>query len=326
MRDRGTEQQVSQPLVVILGPTAVGKSRVAVHLAQALGTEILTADSRQVYRGMDIGTEKPDAVDRSAVPHRLIDLVDPDQPFNVGIYRRAALEEISRVRQAGHLPLVVGGTGLYIRALTRGLWDGPSADWNVRTQLMEEAQRDGSSRLHARLAAVDPDLAERLHPHDTVKIIRGLEVYQLIGKPLSGMHQSHGFQDTPFFPLLIGLHRDRQALYQRINARIDSEIARGLVEETERLLGQGYGRHLPSMKGLGYRQISGYLTAEYDFDEAIQRLKRDTRHFAKRQMTWFRKEPNIEWISLDEGISSEKIAEDILVRVQRYQSQLTEGR
>lgn len=321
----GTEQQGGQPLVVILGPTAVGKSQIAVHLAQALGTEILAADSRQVYKGMDIGTEKPTVGDRGGVPHRLIDLVDPDQPFNVGMYRRSALEEIRRVQQVGRLPLVVGGTGLYIRALTRGLWDGPPADWNVRAQLMEEAQRHGSSGLYARLSAVDPDLAGGLHPHDTVKIIRGLEVYQLVGRPLSQIHRSHGFQDQPFSSLLIGLHRDRQALYQRIDDRIDSEITRGLVEETEKLLNQGYGRHLSSMKGLGYRQISGFLRAEYDFDEAVRMLKRDTRHFAKRQMTWFRKEPHVQWISLSEDTSSEKIAMEILERVQRFHAQLTEG-
>ncbi len=315
---------MSYPLVVLLGPTAVGKSRIGLYLAQALGTEILTADSRQVYRGMDIGTEKPDSADRQAVSHRLIDMVAPDEHFNVGIYRRLALKEITRVQKSGHLPLVVGGTGLYIRALIRGLWDGPPADWKVRGDLMEEARLQGSLHLHTRLARVDPELAKRLHPHDTIKIIRGLEVYHITGKPLSGIHRSHGFQERSFSPLLIGLHRERQVLYQRIHDRIDSEISRGLVEETEQLLQQGYGRHLSSMKGLGYRQISGYLAGEYDFDEAIQRLKRDTRHFAKRQMTWFRKEAGIEWLTVEESHSPQKIAEDILNRVRRYQSQLTE--
>ena len=318
-------QSVGRPLVVLLGPTAVGKSQIALHLAQALGTDILTADSRQVYRGMDIGTEKPDATDRRTVPHRLIDLVEPDQPFNVGMYRRAALEEINRVHRTGRLPFVVGGTGLYIRALTRGLWDGPSADWTVRTFLMKEAERLGSSKLHARLTKVDPDLAERLHPNDTVKIIRGLEVYHVLGKPLSVEHQTHRFEDSVFSPLLIGLQRNRQALYQRIDARIESEISRGLVKETEGLLQRGYGRHLSSMKGLGYRQMAGFLAAEYDFDEAIRRLKRDTRRFAKRQMTWFRKEPHIEWLNVNEESSSEHIAEEIFERVQGYQSRLTGG-
>ena len=307
-----------KPLVVVVGPTAVGKSQIGICLAKALGTELLTADSRQVYRGMDIGTEKPDVLERQGIPHRLIDLVDPDQPFNVGTYRRLALVEIDRLHQSGRVPLVVGGTGLYVRALIRGLWEGPSADWSLRARLDKQARSKGAASLHQELARVDPDLASRLHPNDEAKIIRGLEVYHLLGRPLSEIQRRHGFKEKTFSPLLIGLIRERRGLYQRIDDRVDLELSKGLLEETQRLLSQGYGRHLASMKGLGYRQMAGYLAGEYDFDEAVLRLKRDTRHFAKRQMTWFRKEPSITWVGISEGESSEEVAGKVLEHIDEY--------
>lgn len=306
-----------KPLIVLLGPTAVGKSQLAIRLAKALGTDVLTADSRQVYRGMDIGMDKPAPEERQGVPHRLLDLVEPDQPFNVGEYRRCALSEIDRLYGERRIPLVVGGTGLYIRALVRGLWTGPSADWALRQRLMEEAGRDGAESLHHRLAAVDPDLAGRLHPHDQVKIIRALEVHQLSGRPLSDVHREHSFAESTFVPLLIGLTRERDALYRRIEERVDLQLAKGLVDETRRLLAR-YGRHLGSMKGLGYRQMAGYLAGEYSYDEAVRRLKRDTRHFAKRQMTWFRKEPGIQWLSIAEQETVEQVSLRALELVDRF--------
>lgn len=312
-----------RPLIVVVGPTAVGKSRVAVQVAQVLGTEVLTADSRQVYRGMDIGMDKPTMQERRGVPHRLIDLVEPDQPFNVGLYRRRALAEIGRLYSEGRIPLVVGGTGLYVRALVRGLWEGPSADWNLRERLMQEASRaGGAEHLHRELARVDPDSAERLHPHDRVKIIRALEVHQLSGRPLSEAHREHAFAEAAFAPLLIGLTQDRGILYRLIEERVDAQLANGLVQETQRLLARGYGRQLGSMKGLGYRQIAGYLAGEYSYEEAVRRLKRDTRHFAKRQMTWFRKEPDLTWLSIAESEPAEKVSARILEQVERFLSGL----
>jgi tRNA dimethylallyltransferase len=313
-----------RPLIVVVGPTAIGKSRVAVRLAQALGTEVLTADSRQVYRGMDIGTDKPTPEERQGVPHGLIDLVEPDRAFNVGEYRRLALSEIDRLSGDGRIPLVVGGTGLYVRALVRGLWEGPAADWSLRERLMQEAGREGGAEhLHRELARVDPDSAGRLHPHDQVKIIRALEVHHLSGRPLSEAHRTHAFTDATFAPLLVGLTQERDALYRRIEERVDSQLAKGLVQETQRLLACGYGRHLGSMKGLGYRQIAGYLAGEYAYEEAVRRLKRDTRHFAKRQMTWFRKEPDITWLSIDESEPIERVSVRILELIQRFLSDLT---
>lgn len=307
----------SRPLVVLLGPTAVGKSQVAISLAKTWGTEVLAADSRQVYRGMDIGMDKPTLEERQGVPHRLIDLVDPDQRFNVGEYRRLALVEIARLHEEDRLPLVVGGTGLYIRALLRGLWEGPSADWDFRQQLEREAEQHGVDVLHQRLARVDPESAARLHKRDLVKIIRALEVYHLSGESLSDAHRRHAFAEQPFRAITIGLTRERGALYRRVDERVEAQLAKGLVEETRRLLDQRYGRQLGSMKGLGYRQISGYLAGEYDFQEAVRRLKRDTRHFAKRQLTWFRREPGIEWLQLGEDETASAVAERIDRRVRQ---------
>ncbi len=307
---------------MVVGPTAVGKSRVAILLAKALGTDVLTADSRQVYRGMDIGMDKPTLEERQGVPHRLIDLVEPDEPFNAGEYRRRALGEIERLYGSGKIPLVVGGTGLYVRALLRGLWEGPQADWSLRERLEDEAREKGAGHLHRELARVDPESAARLHPHDRVKIIRALEVHRLSGRPLSESHRRHAFADTSFLPLLIGLTRERGALYRRIEQRVDEQVAKGLVEETRSLLEKGYGRQLGSMKGLGYRQIAGCLAGECSHEEAVRRLKRDTRHFAKRQLTWFRKEPGITWLSIDEQESFESLSSRILDLVDRFLSEL----
>lgn len=298
----------SRPLIVLLGPTAVGKSRVAIPLAKALKTEILAADSRQVYRGMDIGTDKPGVVEREGVLHRLIDLVEPDQLFNAGMYRRYALAEIARLHVEGRIPLVVGGTGLYIRALVRGLWEGPPADWHYRRRLYERAALYGPDFLYRELAQVDPEIAAQLHPRDQAKIIRALETYHLLGRRLSEVHRQHAFSDRPFSTLLIGLTMERPSLYRRIEARVEAQLAKGLVEEVRRLLERGYDRCLGSMKGLGYRQISGYLAGEYSYEEAVRLLKRDTRRFAKRQMTWFRKEPDIFWLTVEECEPTEQVA------------------
>ncbi len=307
-----------KPLIVIVGPTAVGKSRVGILLAKALGTEVLTADSRQVFRGMDIGMDKPTVAERQGVPHRLIDLVEPDQPFNVGLYRRHALEEIARLHGAGKLPLLVGGTGLYVRALLRGLWDGPAADWVLRGKLEAEALDQGIGALYQELARVDPASAQRLHPHDQVKIIRALEVYRLSGRPLSDAIHEHAFGESPFSSLVIGLTRERAALYRLVDARVDEQLAKGLLEETRRLLAKGYDRQLGSMKGLGYRQMAGYLAGDYSYEEAVRLLKRDTRHFAKRQLTWFRKEPGLIWLRIEERDTVEDVTVRIVELVHRF--------
>jgi tRNA dimethylallyltransferase len=307
-----------KPIVAIVGPTAIGKSRIGIEVAKILHTEILTADSCQVYRGMDIGTDKPTIQTRQDIPHRLIDLVDPDYPFNVGDFRRHAIQEISQLHTQGFLPLVIGGTGLYIRALLRGLCPGPPANWPIRKALTQEASQQGWSFLHKKLQQVDPDLAKRLHPNDQPKVLRALEVYQTLGIPFSKVQQEHQFQESPYPFLLIGLTMERQALYRRIEARVEWEIEKGLVQETQQLMRKGYSRSLGSMKGLGYRQFSGYLEGEYSYDEAVRLLKRDTRRFAKRQMTWFKKEPGIHWITLEESDAPEQTATRLLKAIDDF--------
>lgn len=315
-----------RPLLVLVGPTAVGKSEIAVRLAAAFETEVLTADSRQVYRGMDIGMDKPSLEQRCGVPHRLIDVVDPDQPFNAGMFRRQALGEIERLYREQKLPLVVGGTGLYIRTLLRGLCDAPQADPDFRARLLTRATERGKRVLFEELSSVDPESASRLHPHDEAKIIRALEVHHLSGRPLSAVHREHRFSEAPFAACLVGLLRERESLYRRIEARVESQLAHGLVAETQRLLASGYRRDLGSMKGLGYRQIAGHLAGEYDYAEAVRLLKRDTRRFAKRQLTWFRKEPGITWLTIGERESSEQVAARILDHVETFLTALADDR
>jgi len=316
-------QALAKPVVVIVGPTAVGKSRIAVEVAKAFETEVLTADSRQVYRGMDVGTDKPASEERQAVPHRLIDLVDPDESFNAGLYRRQAIDEIERLYRDCRLPLVVGGTGLYVRTLLNGLCDAPPADPIVREALRQEAEDQGSDRLYARLVDVDPVIAARLHPRDESKVIRALEVYQLSGRRMSEFQQEHGFAERPFATLMIGLNRDRDMLYRRIEGRIDWQLAHGLIEETKRLLAQGYQRDSAAMKGLGYRQVAEHLAGEYDAAEMVRRFKRDTRHFSKRQMTWFRKEPGIQWLMIEEPESVSHTTARVIEQIDRFLNTLT---
>lgn len=307
-----------RPLVVLLGPTAVGKSRIATHVAKHLDTDVLAADSRQVYRGMDIGTDKPTAEERQAVPHRLIDVVDPSETFNAGWYRRLAMVEIERLYSAGRLPFVVGGTGLYIRTLVRGLCPAPQADPHVRAELKKLKDEQGRDGLYAELTRADPETAARLHPNDESKVIRALEVSRVSGRPLSTIQAEHGFHETPFSALLIGLERRKETLYRRIEERIDWQLTHGMIEETRLLLGQGYGRELGPMKGLGYRQVAAYLANECDYAEMVRRFKRDTRRFAKRQMTWFRSEAGVVWLSIEGSESYERTAERVIALIDQF--------
>ena len=323
-----TEAQVRRkPLVVILGPTAVGKTRVAIEVAKRLETDIVTADSRQVYRGMDVGTDKPPVAARQGIVHHLIDLVHPDEPFNAGRFRQHAVQLIQALHQRRRLPLVVGGTGLYVRILLQGLCEAPPSDPAVRAQLCEEAREQGYDHLYRRLAAADPLTAAKLHPRDASKIIRALEVYHLSGVPMSSFHAGHGFADRPFSALVIGLNREREHLYRRIEQRIDWQVANGLLEETCALLARGYRRDGSALTGLGYRQVAGYLAGEYDREEMVRRFKRDTRRFAKRQMTWFRRQEGTTWLMIPESEPLEATAARVMRHVDAFLSALerTEG-
>jgi len=306
------EEPKNLPSVLCLvGPTAVGKSHVAVALAQRLNAEIINADSRQVFRGLDIATCKLSVEERAGIPHHLLDIVDPAERFSVGQYRRLAVEHIARIHAKGKLPLVVGGTGLYVKALVYGLWDGPQPDWTFRHHLMTR-ERECEGTLHQELARRDPSLAARIHPRDEVRVIRALEVLHVCQQPLSTLHEQHGFREMPFHTTMIGLTRERGALYRRIEDRVDRQMAQGLMEEVRGLLQQNYPTDLPAMTGLGYRQLMGCLTGQESLTEGVRLLKRDTRRYAKRQMTWFRKDLNIIWKSIDAQTTADAVAADII--------------
>lgn len=309
----GRHPPSKHPWFILVGPTAVGKSAIAERLALALRTEIVVADSRQIYKGMDIGTDKPSAESQARVPRHLIDLIPPDGPFSAGKYKKLAEEKIASLSREGKPIFIEGGTGLYIKTLLYGLWEGPPADWDLRRRLLQEESEKEEGTLHRRLAGVDPAAAERIHPRDLPKLVRALEVYHRVGRPISELHAAHRFAEPPkgtYF--LVGLRREREALYRRIDQRVEAQIAKGLIEETARLLSAGFSPELPSMRGLGYKQMTRYLRGEQTREEAIATLKRDTRHYAKRQMTWFRADPKIEWIDLRPDEAPEEAAERIL--------------
>jgi len=284
-------------IVVIVGPTASGKSTAALELAQHFGAEIINADSMQVYKYMDIGTAKPSPEERRLVRHHLIDILYPDEEFSAALFRGEARQTIAEVSAQGKKAMVVGGTGLYIKALTSGLIRGGEVDPFIRSRLQAEAQAKGREHIYRRLEEVDPATAVRLHPHDTYRIIRALEVYERIGRPISALRQRHLFQEEPYHTLKIGLKLERGGLYQRIDARVDEMIRQGLREEVRHLLEMGYASPLKAMQSLGYKQMTAHLEGEYDLAEAIRRIKRDTKRYAKRQITWFKADTKIHWVA-----------------------------
>ncbi|MFZ5862801.1 MAG: tRNA (adenosine(37)-N6)-dimethylallyltransferase MiaA [Nitrospirota bacterium] len=279
----------------LVGPTAVGKSEVALRLADRLGAEIVCADSRQVYRKMEIGTAKPTPAERAWVPHHLIDLVDPDEAYSAGRYARDAAACLEALRARGSRPLVVGGTGLYLRALLWGLCDGPTADPVLRAAWLAR-EREEPGVVYRRVSEVDPASAAAIHPHDLPKALRAVEVFEVTGVPLSVRQHAHGFRAPQYDAVVIGLRRARDDLYARIDARADAMIAQGLAAEVEGLMRAGYGADAPGMRAVGYRQLAGALRGAYDLDEAIRLIKRDSRRYAKRQMTWFGADPSIHWV------------------------------
>jgi tRNA dimethylallyltransferase len=282
-------------VVILLGPTGTGKSRLAIEWAEELGGEIIGADSMQVYRYMDIGTAKPTPDDQRRVRHHLIDLVTPDQPFHAALYRTLGRKTIDQLFQNRKPIWVVGGTGLYIKTLTQGLFSSPRIDPGVRENLRGEAKEKGGAALYERLKKVDSQTALRLHPNDLFRIIRALEVFDSTGVPISFYRGQHRFGERPYVTLKIGLEMNRNMLYRRIEERVDQMIEKGLLGEVERLMAMGYGRELKPMQSLGYKQMIQFLSKEIGWDEAVRQMKRDTRHYAKRQWTWFKADPEVHW-------------------------------
>ncbi|OGR31256.1 MAG: tRNA (adenosine(37)-N6)-dimethylallyltransferase MiaA [Desulfuromonadales bacterium GWD2_61_12] len=284
------------PVVVLCGPTAAGKTALSLRLAERWPVEIVSADSRQVYRCLDIGTAKPTREERAAVPHHLIDVVDPDEDFTVHDFVRLGREAIAGIVERGRLPLLVGGTGLYIRALTGGLAAVPGGDEGLRKRLIAAEAAGGAGTLHRQLQVVDPLLAERLKPGDRLRIVRALEVYRLSGRRLSEFQAEHAFAESPYRLLVIGLTTARDELYRRIDRRSEQMFTDGLLAETANLLRQGYARQLKSLRTIGYREAVRALDGELSVAEALALVQRESRRYAKRQLTWFGHLPEIIWV------------------------------
>lgn len=287
--------QVEAKIVVIGGPTASGKTAVGIRLAERFGGEIVSADSVQVYRYLDVGSAKPTVEEQSRVRHHMIDIRYPDEEFSAGDYVREARRAVDEILEKGGLPLVVGGTGLYIRLLLGGIVDLPGAAHVLRKKLLEEERTGGEGTLFGRLLDVDPETAGITGPHNIMRIVRALEVFEKTGKRLSEIQMEHAFADRPYRALFVCCAPERPALYERIDKRVDCMIKGGLFDEVRNLYERGYSRELKSLQSLGYRHAGLVLAGEKDRDEAIRLMKRDTRRYAKRQFTWFRSEPDVKW-------------------------------
>ncbi len=293
-------------IIVITGPTATGKTALAVSLALSLGGEIINADSMQVYRHMDVGTAKPTLAERRGVPHHLLDVVDPDEDFNAARFYEMAMPLAKEICGQDTPCFVVGGTGLYIRALLGGMVELPPLDPLLRERLNIECDRLGPSLLHRKLAALDPERAEAIHPNDRLRIIRALEIMHQTERQSSELIRGHQFGTMEFQALKFCLQMDREDLYDRINTRTEKMVAGGLIEETKRLLKMGYGPHLKSMTAIGYRHMIKYLQGEWTLEKATETLKRDTRRYAKRQITWFRAEPHVIYLNPENTHTAEE--------------------
>ena len=287
---------MTSKLLCLLGPTAVGKTEIAIQLAQCLKAEIVSVDSRQIYRQMDIGTAKPTPKEQQAARHHLIDCVDISQPFSVADYQSLADAAIADIQNRGKRVLLVGGAGLYFRAIVDGLFEGPGANPALRKRLEAEAAQNGVDTLHKRLQTCDPESADRIHPNNLVRVIRALEVYELTGTPMSELQQQWHPEKQRYPFIAFGLTMPRALLYHRIEQRVDVMLANGLIAEVESLLAAGYARDSVALQSFGYRELIAYLDGDCTYVGAISQLKQNTRRFAKRQLTWFRKDTRIEWL------------------------------
>jgi len=301
-------------VMVIGGPTAVGKSTFALRIAEAVDGEIVGADSVQIYRDVDIGTSKPSEAARRRVPHHLIDELELDEEFDVAQYVGRAKAVIADLRERGRRPIVCGGTGLYLRLLVHGIFEAPEADDEIREKYERLAAEEGMEALHERLREVDPTLADELDVEDGVRIRRGLEVWEQTGKPLSQHQQEHQFSDPNYYPLKVGLIRPREELYDRINRRLDAMMEQGLLEEYRSRIEEGYDRDLKPLQALGYRQMGDHLFDDVPLEEAVRRAKARTRNYAKQQISWLRSEPELHWAMApvaDDGELPDRVVDDV---------------
>lgn len=286
-----------RPLVILTGPTAVGKTALSVALAKAIGGEIISADSMQVYRRMDIGSAKVKKEEMAGVPHHLIDVLEPTEEFNVVLFQKMAGQAAEEIRSRGHIPVLVGGTGFYIQALAYDIdFTKNDGDTALRRSLEEAALKDGPETLYERLRAIDPESCESIHAHNVKRVIRAIEFYEKTGKKISEHNREQRQNDSPYQLAYFVLNDDRETIYRQIDARVDQMMEEGLVEEVRALQAMGCNRGMVSMQGLGYKEILSCLEGEISLEEAVYLIKRDTRHFAKRQLTWFKREKEVIWV------------------------------
>lgn len=304
---------MKKPLIILTGPTAVGKTKLSIALAKAVNGEIISADSMQVYQHMDIGTAKIMPKEMDNVPHHLVDVLSPMEDFNIVRFQQMAKQAMEEIYQKGKIPILVGGTGFYIQAVLYDIdFTESEEDSGYREELWEIARTEGEETLHQMLREVDPKAAEEIHPNNVKRVIRALEFYKSTGTPISEHNEEQKKKESPYQFLYLVLNQDRAILYERIEKRIDQMLQQGLVEEVKSLKEMGCQKDMVSMKGLGYKEILAYLDGETSLDEAVDILKRDTRRFAKRQLTWFRREKEPVWIEKGSYGSEEEILDYIL--------------
>ncbi len=306
----------NRPLIILTGPTAVGKTALSIGLAKAVDGEIISADSMQVYRKMNIGTAKIQQSEMQGVRHHLIDILDPGEDFNVVLFKKYALEAMKDIYSREKIPVVVGGTGFYIQALLYDInFEDNDNDMSYREELQTLAAEHGNSYIHDMLAGVDPESAEKIHENNVKRVIRALEFYKKTGMKISKHNEAESQKESPYNFEYFVLNDDRQKLYDRIDRRIDIMLEDGLLDEVKSLVDEGYSRDLVSMQGLGYKEMIDYIQERYTLDEAVYTLKRDTRHFAKRQVTWFKREKQVTWVNKNEFDSEADILSFMIERL-----------
>lgn len=310
---------LKKPLIILTGPTAVGKTHLSIQLAKAVNGEIISADSMQVYRHMDIGSAKIKPEEMDGVPHHLVDCLNPDEEFNVVRFQAMAKEAMTSIYERGKIPVLVGGTGFYIQAVTGDIdFTEHGEDDSYRKSLEELAKAEGVQTLHQMLREVDPESAAAIHANNVKRVIRALEYFNQTGQPISRHNEEQRKKDSPYNLAYFVLNDERSRLYQRIDQRIDEMLSEGLIDEVQKLKDLGYHKGMVSMQGLGYKEILSYLDGTWSLDEAVYVLKRDTRHFAKRQITWFKRERDVEWFNKqDFDYSEEKILESMLASLKK---------
>lgn len=304
------------PLIILTGPTAVGKTALSIGLAKAVDGEIISADSMQVYRKMNIGTAKIEPEEMRGVRHHLIDILDPAEEFNVVLFKKYALRAMKDIYSRGRIPIIVGGTGFYIQALLYDIdFEENDNDMSYREKLQNLADTHGNTFLHDMLSEVDPESAKKIHENNVKRVIRALEFYKKTGMKISEHNETESQKESPYNFEYFVLNDDRQKLYDRIDRRIDIMLEAGLLDEVKLLVSEGYSRELVSMQGLGYKEIIDYIQGRCTLDEAVYTLKRDTRHFAKRQITWFKREKHVTWVDKSEYDSESEILSFMLDRL-----------